>query len=118
MKTESSNIIRLPQAIAKTGLSRSTIYSLVARGEFPKRIQLSTRSMGFLESEINEWIENKLSQRGQVNKMIELLKFLDETGIAYAIFITVAVGFYVRSVGLRDELATIKRELLKLKAVL
>jgi hypothetical protein len=50
--------------------------------------------------------------------MIELLKFLDETGMAYAIFITVAVGFYVRSVALRDELSTIKRELLKLKAVL
>ena len=58
-----NNIIRLPQAIQKTGLSRSTIYSLISRGEFPQKIQLATRSIGFLESEINDWIENKLSQR-------------------------------------------------------
>ena len=58
-----NNILRLPQTIQKTGLSRSTIYSLVARGEFPPKIQLSTRSIGFLESEVNDWIENKLSQR-------------------------------------------------------
>ncbi len=58
-----NNIIRLPQAIQKTGLSRSTIYSLISRGEFPQKIQLATRSIGFLESEINDWIESKLSQR-------------------------------------------------------
>ena len=64
MKTDSNvNIIRLPQTIQKTGLSRSTIYSLIARGEFPQKIQLATRSIGFLESEVNDWIENKLSQR-------------------------------------------------------
>lgn len=64
MKTDSNtNIIRLPQAIQKTGLSRSTIYSLISRGEFPQKIQLSTRSIGFLESEVNDWIAEKLSQR-------------------------------------------------------
>jgi prophage regulatory protein len=64
MKTDSNtNIIRLPQAIKKTGLSRSTIYSLISRGEFPQKIQLSTRSIGFLESEINDWVTSKVSQR-------------------------------------------------------
>jgi hypothetical protein len=53
-----------------------------------------------------------------MKEIYEFLLMLDQTGLAYAIFITVAVGFYVRSVGLRDELSTIKRELLKLKAVL
>ncbi|MGZ8200227.1 MAG: helix-turn-helix transcriptional regulator, partial [Methylosarcina sp.] len=46
----SKKIIRLPQTIAKTGLSRSTIYALVSRGEFPQQIKLSPRTMGFLES--------------------------------------------------------------------
>jgi prophage regulatory protein len=64
MKTDSNtNIIRLPQAIQKTGLSRSTIYSLISRGEFPQKIQLSTRSIGFLESEVNDWVTSKVSQR-------------------------------------------------------
>ena len=58
-----NTIIRLPQAIKKTGLSRSTIYALVNRGEFPARIQLSARSMGFLESEIDKWLTDKIEAR-------------------------------------------------------
>ena len=58
-----NNIIRLPATIQKTGLSLSTIYILISRGEFPQKIQLATRSIGFLESEINDWIAEKLSQR-------------------------------------------------------
>ena len=55
-----NTIIRLPQTIQKTGLSRSTIYSLVSRGEFPQQIKLSPRTMGFLESEIDEWIAGRI----------------------------------------------------------
>jgi prophage regulatory protein len=58
-----NNIIRLPATIQKTGLSRSTIYILISRGEFPQKIQLATRSIGFLESEVNDWIAEKISQR-------------------------------------------------------
>jgi len=57
----SNNIIRLPQAIEKTGLSRSTIYSLISRGEFPQKIKLSPRTMGFLESEVDAWIIDRLN---------------------------------------------------------
>ena len=58
---QSNNIIRLPQAIEKTGLSRSTIYALISRGEFPQKIKLSPRTMGFLESEIDAWIVDRLN---------------------------------------------------------
>lgn len=57
----SNNIIRLPQAIKKTGLSRSTIYALIIRDEFPQRIKLSARSMGFLESEVDTWIADRVT---------------------------------------------------------
>jgi hypothetical protein len=50
--------------------------------------------------------------------MIEFLKMLDETGIAYVIFILTAVYFWTKSNKATTELYTIKRELLKLKAVL
>ena len=53
---QSNNIIRLPRTIEKTGLSRSTIYALISRGEFVTRIKLSPRTMGFLESDIDAWI--------------------------------------------------------------
>ena len=57
----SQYIIRLRQAIIKTGLSRSTIYTLIKQGDFPKQIQLSPRTMGFLESEIDEWIAGRIA---------------------------------------------------------
>jgi prophage regulatory protein len=58
---KSQYIIRLRQAILKTGLSRSTIYTLIKLGDFPKQIQLSPRTMGFLESEIDEWIAGRIA---------------------------------------------------------
>jgi hypothetical protein len=50
--------------------------------------------------------------------MIEFLKMLDETGIAYVIFILTAVYFWAKSNKATTELYIIKRQLLKLKAVL
>ena len=58
-----NNIIRLKATIQKTGLSKSTIYSLLSENKFPKRVQLSARSIGFLEAEIDSWIAEKLSNR-------------------------------------------------------
>ena len=57
---KSEYIIRLRQAILKTGLSRSTIYTLIKLGDFPQQIKLSPRTMGFLESEIDEWIAGRI----------------------------------------------------------
>jgi prophage regulatory protein len=57
----SQYIIRLRQAILKTGLSRSTIYTLIKLGDFPQQIKLSPRTMGFLESEIDAWIAARVA---------------------------------------------------------
>ena len=57
---EQNQILRLKQVIEKTGLSRSVIYALISRGEFVTRIKLSPRTMGFLESEVNAWIAERL----------------------------------------------------------
>jgi prophage regulatory protein len=58
---QSNTILRLPEAIEKTGLSRSTIYALISRGEFVTKIKLSPRTIGFLESEIDAWILDRLN---------------------------------------------------------
>ncbi len=55
----SNTILRIPQTSKKTGLSRSTIYSLLSRGEFPKPIKLSIRTVGFLESEVDQWLADR-----------------------------------------------------------
>lgn len=54
-------VLRLPKVKFRTGLSRSTIYRRIAEGSFPKAIQLgSSRSVGWLESDIEKWIETQI----------------------------------------------------------
>lgn len=56
-------IIRLKQVIASTGLGRSTIYKYIAEGKFPLPLKLSVRCVGWLESEIQQWIQSRLDIR-------------------------------------------------------
>ena len=58
-------IIRLPQVISSTGLARSTIYKKVASKEFPKPISIGVKSVGWLESDVQKWIEQQI-QSSQV----------------------------------------------------
>ena len=51
-------IIRLSEVMKRTGKSRSSIYVGMAEGSFPKKIKTGGKSIGFLENEIEEWIEN------------------------------------------------------------
>lgn len=53
----SKKFIRLPEVKNKTGLSRSSIYLRMSNGEFPPSISLGGRAVGWLESDINEWLE-------------------------------------------------------------
>lgn len=53
-------IIRLPAVKDQTGLSRSSVYLRMSKGEFPQSISLGDRAIGWLEEEINQWIEDKI----------------------------------------------------------
>ena len=54
-------LIRIKTVIDMTGISRSGIYAAIAKGCFPKSIQLSTRSVAWAESSINTWIQDKIN---------------------------------------------------------
>ncbi|HCL3287113.1 TPA: helix-turn-helix transcriptional regulator [Pseudomonas aeruginosa] len=56
-------IIRLKDVIESTGIARSTIYKLVGEGEFPKPVPLVGRTVGWVESEVQEWIRGRIAQR-------------------------------------------------------
>ena len=58
-------VIRLKEVIELTGLSKSTIYRLTESNKFPKQLSLGERSVGWLESEVNEWLENRINDRKQ-----------------------------------------------------
>ena len=59
-------ILKRPAVQARTGLSRSTIYLMMAQGAFPKPIPLGARAVGWIESEIDTWLESRKAQRGAV----------------------------------------------------
>lgn len=71
MKTQENvgstkKIIRLRQVLAKTGQSRSGLYSAVSKGAFPSPVKLSERCVGWLDDEVDAWIESRVrtSKRG------------------------------------------------------
>ena len=54
------SILRLPQVMARTGLSRSTIYLRISKGQFPRPISLGGRAVGWIEEEIDSWLEEQI----------------------------------------------------------
>lgn len=55
-------LIRLPQVCELTALGKSSVYSIP---DFPKRVTLSRRAVGWRLSEVLAWIESRVSAGGQ-----------------------------------------------------
>ena len=49
-------IIRLPEVLRITGLSRASIYRLVRSGTFPPSVKLTARTIGWYSTDIETWI--------------------------------------------------------------
>ncbi|MCH8491524.1 MAG: AlpA family transcriptional regulator [Oceanicaulis sp.] len=60
----SNRILRRREVEIRTGLSRSSIYASIAAGQFPAPLRLTARSVGWVEHEIDSWIEQRVQQRG------------------------------------------------------
>ena len=59
-------ILRLPAVKQRTGLSRSTIYLRISEDSFPKPVSLGGRAVGWIESEIDDWLEQQIkTSRGE-----------------------------------------------------
>jgi prophage regulatory protein len=56
-------ILRLPEVKLRVGLSRSTIYQAIQSKVFPAPIQLGPRAVGWIESEIDEWLNDRIAKR-------------------------------------------------------
>lgn len=55
--------LRLKEVIALTGLGRSSIYKFMDENTFPKTVSLGGRAVAWVESEIEEWMEQRLALR-------------------------------------------------------
>ena len=55
-----TTIWRLPEVLRQTGLSRSTVYEMIARGDFPQQVQLGRRAVGWIAEDVVQWIHGKV----------------------------------------------------------
>ena len=59
MSMEGHRLLRLPEVLRATGLSRSNLYRKIKVGEFPSPFQLGKRAVGWRESEVIAWIDGR-----------------------------------------------------------
>lgn len=54
-----SSILRVQEVSRRVGLSRTTLWRLGKRGEFPQARKLTAKTIGWLESDVEEWIDTR-----------------------------------------------------------
>lgn len=52
-------ILRRKSVLARTGLTKSTLYYYEIAGTFPKRVTLGKNSVGWYEDEVDDWIRSR-----------------------------------------------------------
>ena len=60
-KTGRIRLLRRWEVEARTGLACSTIYLWMAEGRFPRPIPLGDHTVGWVESEIEEWLDGRVT---------------------------------------------------------
>ena len=61
-------ILRLPAVKSRTGLSRSTTYLRISEGRFPAPFSLGDRAVGWVESEVTEWLERQIETESKSDR--------------------------------------------------
>ncbi|UCQ23736.1 AlpA family transcriptional regulator [Edwardsiella tarda] len=63
----SQSLIRLSEVQRRTGYSKAWIYRLLKENRFPQSIKIGSRSIAFVESEVDDWIDQRIAEsRGEV----------------------------------------------------
>ena len=61
------SLIRMPEVMRRTGYGKAWIYRLVSESRFPVPIKIGARAIAFVESEVDEWINQRIAEsRGEV----------------------------------------------------
>ena len=56
----SKRVWRLAEVLRQTGLSHSTIYEMIGRGEYPRQIKSGARAIGWFADDILVWLDAKI----------------------------------------------------------
>lgn len=55
--------LRLDDVLSKVGISRTQLYRLISRSQFPRQFHLSERTAVWDEAEIDAWLDAKQEER-------------------------------------------------------
>lgn len=58
-------IIRLPDVKKITGMGTTFIYTKAKAGKFPKQVKLGDAAVGWVKSEVQEWVKARRDARDQ-----------------------------------------------------
>ncbi|TRD22344.1 helix-turn-helix transcriptional regulator [Palleronia caenipelagi] len=58
---QAERILRRPEVESQTGLSRSTLYAMIAEGTFPRPVKLGKRAVGWHQSQISDWLNSRVT---------------------------------------------------------
>ncbi len=62
-RRNSMRLIKLKEVMAKTSLGHSSIYKFISEGTFPKQVSLGAKSVAWVESEVDDWIMERIGKR-------------------------------------------------------
>lgn len=62
-KINSVKLIPTSVVLDRTCLSRTSLHRLVKLGEFPKSVPVGRQRVGYVEAEVNAWIDNRIALR-------------------------------------------------------
>ncbi|MGM9514234.1 helix-turn-helix transcriptional regulator [Roseateles sp. DB2] len=54
-------LLRLPDVLARTGLGKSMVYALMAKGDFPSSVKIGPRVTAWLEGEVDAWVADRVA---------------------------------------------------------
>jgi prophage regulatory protein len=66
VKTNATALLRLPDVLQRTGMSKSQIYRLTRSGEFPVGVRISPRCTCWPSDEIEAWIHSRISEARRI----------------------------------------------------
>ena len=65
METHLEKFLRLPQVKSLTGLGRTRIYRKISEDKFPRPVRLGPQSVAWVESEVREWMQQRILERDE-----------------------------------------------------
>ena len=72
MVLEGQRLIRLPEVLKLTGLSKSTVYRKIPMGQFPAQVILGPGSVPGGYREVLDWIANRPVKVPKVRSVVEV----------------------------------------------